>query len=290
MEPLPRWQTLVQAEELAQALGRDDLVVVDARASLSDPDSARRAWELGHLPGAHFAHLEEDLSDHGLDGGRHPWPDEAAFTAKLGRWGISPRNQVVAYDAGNGGLAAARFWFLLRALGHRDVAVLDGGLARWSGLGLPITTDVPRAAAADYPGTFDQERLLDADEVAARLDDDGLLLDARAPERFRGEVEPMDARAGHVPGAVNRPFSENLGDDGRFKPPSRLREEFEQLLAGRHPGEAIAMCGSGVTACHQILAMEHAGLHGAKLYPGSWSGWIEDPSRPIATGDEPTEP
>lgn len=290
MESLPRWQTLVQAEDLAQALGRDDLVVVDARASLSDPESARRAWELGHLPGAHFAHLEEDLSDRGLEGGRHPWPDADAFTTKLGRWGISPRHQVVAYDGGNGGLAAARFWFLMRALGHRDVAVLDGGLARWKELGLRMDTDAPRHAAADYPGGFDQERLLNADEVAARLDDDGLLLDARAPERFRGEVEPIDARAGHVPGAVNRPFSENLDDDGLFKAPARLREEFEQLLAGRHPNEAIAMCGSGVTACHHILAMEHAGLHGAKLYPGSWSGWIEDPDRPIATGDEPPEP
>ena len=290
MESLPRWQTLVQAEDLAQALGRDDLVVVDARASLSDPDSARRAWELEHLPGAHFAHLEEDLSNHRLQGGRHPWPDADAFTTRLGRWGISPRHQVVVYDAGHGGLAAARLWFLMRALGHRDVAVLDGGLARWKELGLPMNANAPRLPAADYPGSFDQERLLGADEVAGRLDDDGLLLDARAPERFRGEVEPIDARAGHVPGAVNRPFSENLDDEGRFKPPARLREEFEQLLAGRHPNEAIAMCGSGVTACHHILAMEHAGLHGAKLYPGSWSGWIEDPGRPIATGDEPAEP
>lgn len=285
MESLPRWQTLVQAEELAEALDRHDLVIVDARASLSDPDSSRREWELGHLPGAHFAHLEEDLSDHGLEGGRHPWPDAEAFTTKLGRWGVSPRHQVVAYDAGNGGLAAARFWFMMRALGHRDVAVLDGGLARWTQLGLPTTTDAPPHASADYPGEFDRERLLDADAVAARLEDDGLLLDARAAERFRGDVEPLDARAGHVPGAVNRPFSQNLDDDGRFKPPARLREEFEQLLAGRHPCEAIAMCGSGVTACHQILAMEHAGLKGAKLYPGSWSGWIEDPARPIATGD-----
>ena len=284
MESPRRWQTLVGPEVLAEALGRDDLVVVDARASLADPESCRTAWELEHIPGARFADLEEDLSEHRLKGGRHPWPDADTFTARLGGWGISPRHQVVVYDDSSGALAAARFWFLLRALGHRDVAMLDGGWGRWKSLGLPTTAEVPPTAAADYPGEFNRSLLLDAEQVAAHLEDDGLLVDARAPERFRGEVEPLDSRSGHVPGAVNRPFARNL-HEGRFKAPGALRAEFKALLDGRGPSEAVVMCGSGVSACHHLLAMEHAGLHGAKLFTGSWSGWIEDPQRPVATGD-----
>ncbi|MCE7033217.1 sulfurtransferase [Lysobacter sp. GX 14042] len=284
MDTAPHWQTLVQPEDLAAALGRDDLVVVDARASLADPGSCRTAWELEHIPGARFADLDEDLTKHGLGGGRHPWPDADGFTTRLGRWGISPRHQVVAYDNGDGGLAAARFWFLMRALGHVRVAVLDGGWQRWKALGLPVSADAPPNAAADYPGRFDAQRLLDAGQVQAHLDAGGMLVDARAPERFRGEVEPMDTAAGHVPGAVNRPYARNL-QDGRFKSPDQLRAEFGELLGDRDPDEVVVMCGSAVTACHHLLAMEHAGLPGARLFTGSWSGWIEDPARPVATGE-----
>lgn len=280
----PRWESLVPVEALSAALGRADLVVLDARSSLADPAACERAHAQSHVPGARFADLDRDLSDHRRVGGRHPWPRAADFTARLGAWGITPQHQVVIYDAGDGGLSAARAWFLLRALGHRDVAVLDGGWARWTAAHLPVEAGVPPAARATvYDATFDADRLLDAAQVQSHLAGGGLLLDARAAERFLGEVEPMDRVAGHVPGAINRPYAQNL-EDGRFKPAARLRREFESVLNGRDPREVVVMCGSGVTACHHLLAMAHAGLPGAKLFTGSWSGWIEDPSRPVATG------
>ncbi|WP_407352249.1 sulfurtransferase [Luteimonas sp. R10] len=282
----PDWTTLVQAEELAAAPGCAGLAVVDCRHSLADPGAGARDYRDGHVPGAVHADMDRDLSGTapaGSGAGRHPWPDAADLCRRLGAWGISPRHQVVAYDAGDGAFAA-RLWFLLQALGHRRVAVLDGGWARWTALGLPQEPSVRMAAAADYPPpTFDAARLLDAVQVQAHLDRGGLLLDARAGERFRGEIEPIDRVAGHVPGATSRPYADNL-IDGRFKPAARLRTEFERVLAGRDPADAVAMCGSGVTACHHLLAMAHAGLPGARLYTGSWSGWIEDPARPVAIG------
>ena len=277
-----RWQSLVEPEELATALDRGDLVVLDARVSLADRSLGEAAYRQGHLPRARHADLDRDLSDHGRSGGRHPWPGAEGLTATLGRWGIRPDQQVVVYDAGDGALAAARAWFLLRALGHRDVAVLNGGWARWNALQLPVDTALPSIQSTTYPGTFDADRLLDAPQVQAHLDAGGLLIDARAAERFRGEVEPLDRVAGHVPGAINRPYAENLSD-GAFKPADLLAAEFGALLQGRAPDEVVVMCGSGVTACHHLLAMSHAGLHGAKLFTGSWSGWLEDPSRPVAT-------
>jgi len=278
------WTTLVQAEALAPSLGDADLVVLDCRFSLADPDAGERAWRASHIPGAFFAHVDRDLSDHGRRGqGRHPWPGAAAFTARLGDWGATPAHRVVAYDDGDDAFAA-RLWCLLRALGHRDVAVLDGGWARWTALGLPVDDLVPVPQPATYAAAFDQAGLLDADATQRHLDAGGLLVDARAAERFRGEVEPIDPVAGHVPGAVNRPYALNLAE-GRFKPAARLREEFEALLGGHAPEDMVAMCGSGITACHHLLAMAHAGLPGAKLFTGSWSGWIGDPSRPVATGD-----
>lgn len=278
------WTTLVQVEALAPALGDADLVVLDCRFSLADPDAGERAWRASHVPGARYAHVDRDLSDHGKRGqGRHPWPDADAFTARLGACGVAPTRRVVAYDDGDGAFAA-RLWCLLRALGHREVAVLDGGWARWNALGLPVDDAVPAPKPATYAATFDHARLLDADATQRHLDAGGLLVDARAAERFRGEVEPIDPVAGHVPGAVNRPYAANLAD-GRFKPAAQLREEFEALLGGRAPADMVAMCGSGITACHHLLAMAHAGLPGARLFTGSWSGWISDPSRPVATGD-----
>lgn len=279
------WTTLVPPETLAAALQRPDLVIVDCRFSSSSPGAGEFAYEHSHLPGAVYAHLERDLSDMGRRGqgdGRHPWPDAAMFTAKLGQWGVLPHHQVVAYDDADGSMAA-RFWFLMRALGHEKVAVLDGGLARWQGLRLPMNSDLVRRRATTYSGTFDASRLLGAGQVQERLAAGDLLLDARPADRFHGENDFMDRVHGHVPGAMNRPYADNM-QDGRFKSPVQLAEEFRALLDGRSPGQAIMMCGSGVTACHNLLAMERAGLGGAKLYTGSWSGWIEDPSRPIAQG------
>ncbi|NUS37640.1 MAG: sulfurtransferase, partial [Lysobacter sp.] len=202
------------------------------------------------------------------------------FTARLEAWGITPLAQVVAYDDGDGA-HAARLWFLLRTLGHGKVAVLDGGWKRWTALGLPVDSRVPAPAHARYRGEFDASRLLDANAVQARLAEGDLLVDARAADRFRGENETIDRVAGHVPGAVNRPYAQNLAD-GRFKPPAQLADEFRALLGARAPGDTMVMCGSGVTACHHLLAMERAGLQGARLFTGSWSGWISDPGRPIA--------
>ena len=277
------WTTLVQAETLASALGEADLVILDCRFSLADPDAGERAWRASHIPGARYAHVDRDLSDHDKRGqGRHPWPEADAFTTRLAAWGITPSHRVVAYDDGDGAFAA-RLWWLLRTLGHRDVAVLDGGWSRWTALGLPVDDRVPAAKPAAYAGTFDTQRLLDADAVQRHLAAGGLLVDARAAERFRGEVEPIDPVAGHVPGAVNRPYASNLAD-GRFKPAARLHAEFDALLDGRAADEMVTMCGSGITACHHLLAMAHAGSPGAKLFTGSWSGWIGDRSRPVATG------
>lgn len=280
------WTTLVSAEDLAAQLGRDDLVVIDARAALADPDGAEAAYRAAHIPGARYAHLDRDLSDHRKrNAGRHPWPDASDFTAALRRWGVSPGDQVVAYDHGDGALAAARLWFLLRALGHRRVAVLDGGWQRWTALGLPTDAAVPAPQPSQYQGEFDRHRLFDADAVRAHVDAGGLLIDARAAERYRGETEPLDRVAGHVPGARNRPYAQNLRD-GRFKPADELAQGFAQTLGAQPASNAVVMCGSGVTACHHLLAMEHAGLPGAGLFTGSWSGWIDDPSRPVATGEE----
>jgi len=279
------WTTLVSAEELAAALGNDDLIFVDTRTSLTDRAASEQAYRQAHIPGARYADLDRDLSDHRkTTGGRHPWPDAADFTATLGRWGITPQHQVVVYDSADGALAASRLWFLLRVLGHRRVAVLDGGWQRWSALGLPSDAEVPTPQPTQYEASFDARRLLDAQDVRGLLDSGGLLIDARAGERFRGEVEPLDRVAGHVPGARNRAYALNL-DDGRFKSPEVLAAEFAPLFDGREPSQVAAMCGSGVTACHHLLAMSHAGFDGAALYTGSWSGWIEDSQRPVAIGD-----
>ncbi|MFC3814063.1 sulfurtransferase [Lysobacter sp. GCM10012299] len=285
------WTTLISAEELASALGRDDVVVVDARSKLGDPATAEAAYRQAHIPGARYAHLERDLSaPEGtapamqIDAGRHPWPQLDDFLAVLGRWGITPQTQVVAYDAGDGALAAARLWFLLRMLGHERVAVLDGGWEQWQAQGLPVDTEVPEPMQTRYTGSFDESRLLDAAQVQAHLDSGGLLFDARAAERFRGDIEPIDRVAGHVPGARNRPYASSMRD-GRFRPATDLAAELTAQLDGHPASDAVVMCGSGVTACHLLLAMEHAGLKGARLFKGSWSGWIADPNRPVAKGD-----
>jgi thiosulfate/3-mercaptopyruvate sulfurtransferase len=281
-----KWTTLVEPHELAAELGDSGLRIVDARFSLADPAQGRQGYQQSHIPRAVYADLNQDLSDLRKTGqGRHPLPGDDDFTRKLGQWGIAPDHQVVVYDAGDGSMAAARFWWLLRLLGHERVAVLNGGLNAWRAEQLPETRETARIdATVPYPARFQRTAIADAEEVLSRLNEPaGWLFDARAAERFRGEVEPLDPVAGHVPRALNHPFSLSLRD-GRFKSSAELRDQLSPMLAGRKPDEVVVMCGSGVTACHLLLAMEHAGLHGARVYAGSWSGWISDPSRPITTG------
>ncbi len=271
----------------AQAALADGAVAIDCRHDLADPAAGERAWAAGHLPGARHAHLDRDLSDLSRPGeGRHPLPAANAFAATLARWGIGADTVVVAYDAGNAAFAS-RLWWMLRALGHQRVVVLDGGYAAWIAAGAPVSTDAsvavpvaPRALAWDPVCIVDHAGARDA-----ACDPAACLVDARAAARYRGDEEPIDPVAGHVPGAVNRPFTDNLGPDGRFKPSVQLRDEFLRLLDGRAPSALVTMCGSGVTACHHLVALAHAGLPGARLYPPSWSGWISDPSRPVARGD-----
>lgn len=281
------WQAVVSPDALDAALGRDDLVLVDCRFALADAGAGERAWRESRLPGAGYAHLDRDLSDLRKPDaqGRHPLPEVDDFLAVLARLGITSDKQVVAYDAAGGALAAARFWWLLRLLGHERVAVLDGGFAAWTARGLPVEEGAPSTPApGHYAGDFDARQVVGTDEVLARLDaPPGWLVDARAPERFRGDIEPLDRVAGHIPGALNRPFADNLAD-GRFKPDAVLAGEFRALLAGRSPSEIVLSCGSGVTACHHALAMAQAGLPGARVYAPSWSGWISGRSRPVATG------
>lgn len=292
--PATAWNALVSAEALASALGRAGLVVVDCRFSLADTARGERDFALAHVPGARYAHLDRDLSRASPDprDGRHPWPDAAGFLATLDRWGVGPGDQVVAYDDGDGSIAA-RLWCLLRFHGHPEAAVLDGGWTRWTALGLPVEAgawEPPRRRMHESPGhgvspPSRLPRVLGADEVQAHLDAGGLLVDARAAPRFRGDVEPIDRVAGHVPGAVNRPFADNLQADGRFKAPAELASGFAGLLGPRDPASLVSMCGSGVTACHHLLAMAHAGLPVGRLYAGSWSGWSADPARPVARDD-----
>ena len=280
------WQTLIDPASLRRELGNAPLALIDCRFDLTDPGSGERAYLAGHIPGAYYAHLDRDLSDLGRTGrGRHPLPDSDAFCATLERWGVTPAHQVVAYDADNG-MYAARLWWMLRLLGHRRVAVLDGGLAGWQAEGGELERNVPRAGGGQYKARFDSRAIVTTAVIAARLaSGNGLLLDARAAPRFRGEVEPLDPRAGHIPGAVNHPFLENLASDGRFLPAEVLAGRFHALVGTGSPSDVVHMCGSGVTACHNLLAMEHAGLAGSRIYAGSWSEWVSVPERPIAVGE-----
>lgn len=273
--------TLVDAATLRAWNG--PLVLLDCSFDLGDPGAGERAHAAGHIPGARYAHLDRDLSGHKTGhNGRHPLPERVAFAATAGRWGVKPGVQVVAYDA-QGGPYAARAWWLLRWLGHDAVAVLDGGLAAWQAAGGALASGTEAAPPqAPYPASAAPAmRTIDAAALQAAL---GRLrvLDARAGERFRGEVEPLDRVAGHIPGATHRFFKDNLQADGRFKPAATLRAEFDAYAT---PADHVVhQCGSGVTACHNLLAMAHAGLEGSRLYPGSWSEWSSDPARPVAVG------
>jgi thiosulfate/3-mercaptopyruvate sulfurtransferase len=276
---------LVSPADAWASLQSGDALAIDCRFDLADTAKGERDYAAGHVPGAVHAHLDRDLADLGVRGrGRHPLPTDEAFSRTLSRWGITPAMRVIAYDDGREA-RAPRLWWMLRIVGHPRVQVIDGGWTAWLAAGLPVETRAPERTPTSYPARFDRGAIASSDDVARGLADGSLaLLDARAASRFRGENETLDPVAGHVPGAINRPFADNLQADARFKDPAVLRREFESLTAGRTPREVALMCGSGVTACHNLLAMEHAGLPGARVYAGSWSEWISSPARPVATG------
>ena len=277
------YTTLVSAAQL-QALieAGAPLVILDASFDLADIAAGERSYREGHIPGARYVHLDRDLSAPKTgQNGRHPLPPRDVFAATAGRLGLSPSTQVVVYDR-QASMLAVRAWWMLRWLGHDAVAVLDGGLPAWQSAGGALANaSEPAPELGPYPPRAPLVSSVNANDVQKRI---GLsrLIDARAPERFRGEVEPLDAQAGHIPGARNRFFKDNLRPDGRFKPAGQLRAEFETLLAVGDASQVVHQCGSGVTACHNLLAMEIAGLRGSALYPGSWSEWSSDPARPVA--------
>ena len=282
------WRTLVGAEELAGHLHDGRVRIFDCRFDLMQPAAGAERYAAAHLPGAVFADLNRHLSVPPTEGsGRHPLPDPLTFAAWLRASGVDKESQVVAYDDATG-MFAARLWWMLRWLGHDNVAVLNGGIKRWQELGLPLTATTPVPRPGMFTGHAHPELTVGGDLVeAAARDAAQRVIDARAGERYRGEVEPLDPIAGHVPGARNHPSSSLTGADGLFLPADTLRDSLLGTLDGVAPERAIAYCGSGVTACHVLLALKHAGLGGARLYPGSWSEWSRTPARPVATGAAP---
>ncbi len=275
------FSTLVSTADLADHL--DGWRVFDCRHDLTKPELGESQYRAAHIPGALFASLDRDLSAPKTGAnGRHPLPDPHVFAEWLSRSGVSASDQVVCYDAANGA-TAARLWWLLRWVGHDAVAVLDGGLAKWTAEGRPVTSEIPRPKAGKFAARPRSDMAVDVAGIAKTLRK-RVLLDARAPARYRGEQEPIDPVAGRIPGALNRFNMDNVRGDGRFKSPEDLKRDLQQVLGGRAPGEVVHYCGSGVAACHNLLAMELAGLSGGKLYAGSWSEWQADPKRPREKG------
>jgi thiosulfate/3-mercaptopyruvate sulfurtransferase len=280
--------TLIDPRALAPLLGKPGVVVVDCRFDLAAIAAGRSAYLEAHIPGARFADLNEDLSaaPH-AQSGRHPLPDRATFAAFLGTLGIGNDTQVIAYDKANSAFAA-HFWWMLRWAGHPDVAVLDGGFDAWLAMGGAVESGTSSCPPRRFTLHAAGAPVVTSQEVLAAVQcGDRLIVDARAPERYAGQVEPLDPVAGHIPGALNAPFTGNIDAAGRFLPRAQLRERWLQILGARAPHALIAMCGSGVTACHNLLALDAAGLPGAALYAGSWSEWIRDPGRPVVTGSMP---
>lgn len=277
-------RNLITARELHERLGDPALRLVDTRFDLKHPSAGRRAYEAEHLPGAVHLDLDRDLSSPpGEHGGRHPLPDMRRFAERLGEAGIGDEHEVVVYDD-QGGMFAGRAWWLLRYAGHDRVRVLDGGLAAWRDEGLPLEPGAVAPEPARFTLRLRPDMVVDRERVLRALEDpDVRLVDARAPERYRGELEPIDPRAGHIPGALNLPFAGNL-EGGRFRDPATLRERFAALEEAE---EVVVYCGSGVSACHDLLAIDEAGLPPARLYVGSWSDWTSYEDAPVATGDEP---
>lgn len=282
------YSTLISANQLQQHLHDAGFVIIDCRFELSTAggrnEVGRDAYRHEHVPGAIYAHLNEDLSGPITpESGRHPLPDAHTLMKKLGNWGINEHKQVIAYDTDNGAMAASRLWWLLRWLGHEKVAVLDGGFKHWQASGFATSAATFTPNATTFHGMPRASMVADSSEVQQRASNpDWKVIDARAAERFAGKVEPIDAIAGHVPGAVNHPNSQNVQADGQWKSADILRSQFANTLDNVSGTHVISMCGSGVTACHNLLALEIAGIHGAKLYAGSWSEWIRDASRPVA--------
>ena len=274
---------LISPTALSKRLGDPVWVVVDCRFNLMDPDAGGAGYRRGHIPGARYAHLDNDLARvPGPGDGRHPLPRAEDFATTLGAWGISNASHVVVYDDVSGAIAA-RLWWMLRWVGHDAVYVLDGGLVGWQAAGLPLEQETPRIQAEQFAVTrVRHEWVVSTDRIPAELADGATLVDARAPARFEGIAEPIDAVAGHVPGALNWPFSDALRADGSMRSAGELHPRLKHL--GESPGGLIAMCGSGVTACHLLLAVSVAGLGDGRVYVGSWSEWIRDPRRPVATG------
>jgi len=276
-----KFTTLIKPEQLAQQLHDPQWVVFDCRFALTRPESGRQAYAKAHLPGARYAHLNEDLSGAVTPtSGRHPLPDPGLLAGKLGLWGVERSKQVVVYDDSFGSMAA-RLWWLLRWLGHDAVALLDGGFPAWQRQGLALSAEIPVVRPAEFHPVPDDRMWVDSKAMLEALRQERVIIDARPEERFSGFIEPLDKVAGHIPGSLNSPFEDNLDMRGNFLKAEELRAQYESLLRGAPPGEVIHMCGSGVTACHNLLALEIAGLTGGKLYVGSWSEWITDPSRPI---------
>ena len=282
-------QFLVNTADLAAHLGDPSWCIFDCRHDLKQTEYGPQAYARGHIPGAQFLHLDRDLSGPTTGrNGRHPLPDPEILAKKMSDCGVNSNTQVVAYD-NEGGIFASRLWWLLRWLGHTRVAVLDGGLAGWKRARLMLEEGAPLVLPAQFVARREGANQMEVDTafLMAHLEtSDMTMVDARSPARFRGENETLDPVGGHIPGAINRFYADNLDDDGCFfKPAAELRKEFEALLAGQDPRRVVQQCGSGVTACHNLLAMELAGLAGSKLYAGSWSEWCSDPSRPVATGN-----
>ena len=279
------YTALVSTDVLAAHLDDPDWAVVDCRFDLARPVWGRTEYEASHVPGAVYADLDRDLSSSPTGtNGRHPLPAPDVLARTFSAWGIDASVQVVAYDQ-DAGMFASRLWWMLRWLGHPGAAVLDGGLAAWTRDEHPTASGSESRPGRRFEPAVDDRMLADAEAVARAIGSDvQVLIDARAPERFEGRTEPLDPVAGHIPGAVNRFFKDNLRADGTFRSPDSLRQDFERILASSEAPSAICYCGSGVTACHDLLALEHAGLLGARLYAGSWSEWCSDPGRPTESG------
>ena len=280
-----KFTTLIDAQRLAEHLHNPAWVIFDCRFTLTDAEAGQNAYALAHIPGARYVHLNHDLAGPvTATSGRHPLPDPATLAQKLGAWGVDADKQVVVYDDSFGAIAT-RMWWMLRWLGHDAVALLDGGLPKWRRLGYETTVQVTEINSCDFIAQPRRELWVDTAQVQEALSSKVPLLDARAEIRFTGDREPLDKVAGHIPGSYNRPFEDNLGPAGDFLGAEELRESYEETLNGEIPMRSIHLCGSGVTACHNLLAMEIAGISGGKLYPGSWSEWITDASRPVAVGE-----
>jgi len=281
------YRTIISSDLLQQHLNDPNWRIVDCRYNLMKPDEGLSLYQMEHIPNAIYAHLAHDLSSPvNKTSGRHPLPDVEMFKLKLGTWGIDHEKQVVVYDDAAGSYAA-RLWWMLRWLGHDSVAVLDGGYSIWKQQGLPTTNIIPLIEPVTFTGNPNTGMLVNSDVLQEQLGKSCVrLIDVRDPQRYSGLEEPIDKIAGHVPGAINLPWKNNVGDNGMYLSRAQLHDQYSKLLQNTVDKDIVFMCGSGVTACHSLVAMEYIGITGAKLYPGSWSEWITDSNRPVATSEE----